>query len=278
METAEALLKGIGIGAAGVAGIGAIIASIGFLVKNWVIKAISYQYDTKLENLKSELRLSQETFLENIRADRAGRESIRAATLANFSAAQQAAYKRRIEAVEVLWKAVLQSRTVTPEMAYIYTVDAIGYKEEFFGPNLKNPLKSIDYVKAIGSSQSNSDQVTEVRPFIGEELYSLFSVFSAILGRSLSITCHSYQQGKLQLWFEEHETIELLKRVLTEDEWNEFSKKKRCHLQWFCQRLESKISIAIARLLSGEESATATAEYTSKLIDQASALSSTADA
>ena len=278
METAEALLKGIGIGAVGVAGIGAIIAGIGFLVKNWGIKAISYQYDTKLENLKSELRLSQETFLENIRADRAGRESIRAATLANFSAAQQAAYKRRIEAVEVLWKAVLQSRTVTPEMAYIYTVDAIGYKEEFFGPNLKNPLKSIDYVKAIGSSQSNSDQVTEVRPFIGEELYSLFSVFSAILGRSLSITCHSYQQGKLQLWFEEHETIELLKQVLTEDEWDEFSKKKNCQLQWFCQRLESKISVAIARLLSGEESATATAEYTSKLIDQASALSSSADA
>ena len=275
METTVALLKGIGIGAAVMAGIG---AGIGFLVKNWVIKAISYQYDTKLENLKSELRLSQETFLENMRADRANRESIRAATLANFSVAQQTAYKRRIEAVDVLWKAVLQSRTATPEMAYIYLVDVIGYKEEFFGSNLKDPLKSIDYVKAFKSSQSNFDQVEKERPFISEELYSLFSVFRAILVRSLTTTCHSYQQGKLQLWFREHGTIELLKQVLTEDEWDEFSKKKSCQLQWFCQRLESKISVAIARLLSGEESATATTEYTSKLIDQASALSSPTDA
>ena len=271
METTVALLKGIGIGAA-------VMAGIGFLVKNWVIKAISYQYDTKLESLKSELRLSQETFLENIREDRANRESIRAVTLANFSAAQQTAYTRRIEAVDVLWKAVLQSRTAPPEMAYIYVVDMIGYKEEFWGPNLKDPLKSINYVEALKSSRSNFDQVEKERPFISEELYSLFFVFRAILVRSLSTTCHSYQQGKLQLWFREHGTIELLKQVLTEDEWDEFSKKKSCQLQWFCQRLESKISVAIARLLSGEESATATAEYTSKLIDQASALSSLADA
>ena len=271
METTVALLKGIGIGAA-------VMAGIGFLVKNWVIKAISYQYDTKLENLKSELRLSQETFLENIRADRANRESIRAVTLANFSAAQQTAYKRRIEAVDVLWKAVLQSRTATPEMAYIHIVDMIGYKEELFGSNLKDPLKSINYVEALKSSRSNFDQVEKERPFISEELYSLFFVFRAILGRSLSTTCHSYQQGKLQLWFREHGTIELLKQVLTEDEWDEFSKKKSSQLQWFCQRLESKISVAIARLLSGEESATATAEYTSKLIDQASALSSPTEA
>ena len=196
METAEALLKGIGIGVVGVAGIGAVIAGIGFLVKNWVIKAISYQYDTKLENLKSELRLSQETFLENIRADRANRESIRASTLANFSAAQQAAYKRRIEAVDVLWKAVLQSRTETPEMAYIYIVDAIGYKEEFFGPNLKDPLKSIDYVKALGSSQSNSDQVTEVRPFIGEELYSLFFVLPSNFGKIFEYYMSQLSTGK----------------------------------------------------------------------------------
>lgn len=270
MET----IVGIGIGAVVTAGIG----FIGFLVRNWVTKAVSYQYDTKLENLKSELRLSQEAFLEKLRADRASREAIRIATLGNFSAAQQAAYKKRIEAVDVLWKAVRQLGTAIPEMAYIYAIDTIGYKEELFGSKLKGPLKSIDYLKALGPSQSNFNQVAEVRPFISEELYSLFFVFQAIRGRSLSTTCHSYQQGKLQLWFEEYETIELLKRVLTEDEWEVFSKKKSCQLQWFCQLLETKISVAIARFLSGEESATVTAEYTSKLIDQASALNSPTDA
>src|SRR5258708_7052184 len=87
--------------------IGLAIAAAVFIAKAVVEKGIQHQFNGALEELKSELRLQEEKLKATITAEQDHIRSLQQLVLSGMSNRNQALDKRRLEAIERLWKGIV---------------------------------------------------------------------------------------------------------------------------------------------------------------------------
>jgi hypothetical protein len=228
-------------------------AALTFLLRHWILErlkaAISFEYQQKIEAL----RLEHNQLLEQIREARAEREALRSTILSSLTSTQAGILGRRLQAIEVLWKSVLELGSVVDPL--IFTIDMVGYQPEKFGRALHDWLKSVNTLELSKAMRTVRERVFELRPFVGERLYALFFGLQVAYGRATLETVYSYQQGRFRKWYEDAEVRQLFKVALTDDEFQKFYSLKSQNLDWFRRTLEEKIILEISTVLSGQSTA-----------------------
>lgn len=137
-----------------------------------MVKKLAHSgFEEDLAKLKEEFRAEAESVIEQIRAGNRARENLQSLVMSNFSASHEIAQERRLDAVGIAWVAIQKYRESIPW--YIWAVDAVGYKEKYFGPNLIPLLKKGDYLSALAPTREIDEPVTSQRPFLGDDLFTL---------------------------------------------------------------------------------------------------------
>jgi len=94
-------------------------------VKAWIEKGIQHDFDQQIEKVRSELRKQEETFKSELRSKEHEITTLRDIVLSGRANRQALVDKRRIEAVERLWKAV---HALAPYKGIAGTMAAVNFE------------------------------------------------------------------------------------------------------------------------------------------------------
>jgi hypothetical protein len=152
------------------------------LISTRLTKSVQHEFDHKLEELRTTLRNSEESFKADLRSKEAEIILLRSSAISGLSSRQAALDKRRIEAVEQLWAAVTalaSARSVSNIMASIRFEEALKVAAD-------NP-KARDVFAAFGGGFDKEKMDTcyreaeKARPFLSPIAWALFSAYQAIV-------------------------------------------------------------------------------------------------
>lgn len=243
-----------------------------FLFKNIVLqrikKAISHEYDSKLEDLK----LSNQKILEDVKSNQAEQESYRNMMLSLLSTANSSTQEKRISGIDLLWKEIQHLKSTIPY--YISLLDIFNNDLNIL-KNIKNELDHADLLSVINPMLELSKKVNDYRPFLGDALFSLYQATYSIICMSITTTMSSYKEGNLKNWYEEKEITEYIKVVLSEEERTTFISLKKEKLNWIIRLLESKIIASIQNELAGQPAAELALRNAQKIIEASPLLDKT---
>jgi hypothetical protein len=102
-------------------GISAVVATaVGFAVKASIEKGIQHRLDVALESVRSDFRRDEDKLKSAMAADQARMDALQRTVLSGLSSRNQELDKRRLQAIEKLWRAVVDMqplRTIIAEAA-----------------------------------------------------------------------------------------------------------------------------------------------------------------
>lgn len=214
----------------------------------WLKKYVSHFFDMQREKYKADRQ-----------EDKAQLSSLFSTMMGDFSIIQQETHKKRIEAVETLWKETLALDDFCEGYKFIYGLEVILTFEEMSNQNeFINFIKNFDYKKVWSNMP---DTVKEIWPFINNDTYLLYYYYRSLIGRVVFLTCTSVQNGQLQDWSKDKGIHEILKHILTEEEVAHVLNQKMGKLYWCSSFVWRKMLDNITKILAGEESAVASEGY-----------------
>ena len=156
--------------------------------------------------------------------------------------------KWRIEAADKLWRAVLEIKEASSGPVFVLQIlDPGEYQRILTHDNLRACVQ--DGREARGS-RILSSTVNEVRPFIGEELYSLVIRYRGFLGRACHLLETGVDEGHIPIWYEDDLLREHLRAAMSPDEFSQFENVSSIdRFAWASDLLEAKIVGRIQKIL-----------------------------
>lgn len=149
------------------------------LITTRLTKSVQHEFDEKLETLRSNLRKNEESFRTELKAKDTQIELLRNGAISGLASRQAALDKRRIEAVDQLWSAVVALAPAKSVSAWMATIKfEAATKEAAKNPQLRQIFEAMgggNYIKKFGDINAS-----KVRPFISEMSWAIFSAYEAI--------------------------------------------------------------------------------------------------
>lgn len=153
------------------------VGFVAYLLKNWILvrltKSIQHEYDTKLADINSELRKT-----ENEIGD------VRKAAISNAMISQGAIDKRRLEAIDHIWQGFMDSKKNIIGVTVLATL------------NIQEVSKSIDqgkvklFIDTISKSINlNPKEIygeptklaQSARPWVGPKIWTIYTAYNSVI-------------------------------------------------------------------------------------------------
>jgi hypothetical protein len=215
------------------------------------------EYDRDLARLNSELATTR---------------GLLQTSLNSASQARQAAQERILRAVETLWATMVELRDQVYPVLFIYEV----LLPEEYPKALSNPssvgLAKVDTNEFSRQNLKIGKKPEWVRPFLGEDLWTPYWAYRAVVGRLCLKVLEGRDKGEIPPWeFDadgerDEYTIKLLRLVLSEEEINLIPPSIAVPdvLMGLCER---RILLEMERRISGRHIAEASIEEGQRLRD-----------
>jgi hypothetical protein len=232
-----------------------------FLARNWfkarIEKGVQHHFDVQIEDVRTELRKSEERFKSELRDNEAEIATLRNTVLAGSASRQALLDKRRFEAVEKVWTAVndlAQLKYISSTMA-ILNFKAIA--KEATDPRTQR------FLSIIGAGAPGLDKIKNVardeRPFLPELAWAYFNAYTTILYASLGrykVLSAGVDEPEKYLSFDALQKI--LKAALPHHtNWIDENDPGAYH--YLLDEIESNILTELRKILEGKEADQATA-------------------
>lgn len=150
------------------------------LISARLTNSVRHEYDEKIENLRTSLRQSEESFKAELKAKESQIDALRSGALSGIVNRQVALYQRQLLAVEQLWAAIISlgpAKAISSWMAVIkFEVVAAEAAKD---PRLRELFKTLDSgidTKALGVSEA-----AKCRPFVSPLAWAYYSAYQSIV-------------------------------------------------------------------------------------------------
>ena len=142
--------------------------------------SVQHEFNRDLEKMRTDLRNSEELFKSDLRARDAQLELLRTGMLSGIANRQAALDKRRIEAVEQLWSAVVELTTAKFVSAMLSNINyEAALKESSMNSELRKMFDS--FPSGLDPKTVECAQAYKARPFVSEIAWAIFFAYQAIL-------------------------------------------------------------------------------------------------
>ena len=121
-----------------------------------------------------------------------------------------------------------------------------------------------------------SQRIEQERPFLGEELYALFFVYRAIIGRICFLLERDVAKGYVKSWFQDDGIRQLLRLVLASEQVKEFEELTFVHVNWMTNAIEGRILSELRSVIVGTQSVDDGLEQASRILEAVQAVESQA--
>ncbi|HTR35027.1 MAG TPA: hypothetical protein VMH80_03945 [Bryobacteraceae bacterium] len=225
-----------------------------WLFKEWLTTrlrtSIQHEYDRKLETFKTELKTLQELSVLDIKTAVAREAAFHAAAHNAFAEGQKASMERKLGAVDRLWNSVLQLRAALPPvLTFIDVLTVDEYRGAKDHPTFQALTADLSEQKIAALSAHG---VEEVRPYIGEYVWSVFFCYQAILLRILFLLHLGRTDAEKIEWHKDKGTRSLVEAILNKQELQVFDQTQFGKVTWLQRNLEAKILSSAQKVISGE--------------------------
>jgi hypothetical protein len=159
-----------------------VVPTLIFIARHWLIAwvsgAVQHNFDRQIEEVRADLRKSEERYKSELRGKEAEIAALRDNVLAGSTSRQALLDKRRFEAVEKVWTSVndlAQLKTVSATLA------AMNYKaiiENRSDPKIDEYLSTLT---SISAKLELKDAARDERPFVSELAWGYFTAYKWIL-------------------------------------------------------------------------------------------------
>lgn len=215
-------------------------------------KSVQHSYDARLESLKGEIRQSEERLKSELRNNESEIAALRDGALGGRASRLAMLDKRRLEAVERLWRAVTE---LAPLKGLAATLGVIKFEES--AKLAARNANAREMFKAMGSAALEQERPGEAgaleRPFVSPLSWALFSAYRTVL-------VHAWAKIKiLTVGADEPEkifTYEPMRKMLTEaipDKSAFILTADPAHFHMLLDELEVAILSELGRMMDGEE-------------------------
>ena len=150
------------------------------LIATRLAKSVEHEFNEKMEKIRSDFRTSEETLKGELRARESEILALRNGVLSALSARQVALDKRRLEAVDELWSAVVAlapAKTISLMMS-VFNFEAAANETAV-------NEKARQLFEILGSSfdpkSLKGTDASKSRPFVSPMVWALYSAYSAIV-------------------------------------------------------------------------------------------------
>lgn len=230
-----------------------LVLAIGWFCRTWIserLKAsVKHEYDDRLEQLRAELQSQGNTNLALLKSeiDRQA-DKLRIAS-SSFTEVQKATIPKRIEAIELLWLAVLESRRLMPSA--IVTTDVLTKSEllgVYSGP-LGAELREVEF----GIVSKFFAGIEGHRPFLGEVIWAQYAGLHGILARIIYLFREGRRAPEKLIWYEDDNIRRMIRALLGDSLAEQFKALSHSRIQWLNGQFDRQLLRTLEQLLSGQE-------------------------
>lgn len=229
---------------------------VGWLLRNWIstrlAKSVGFEFDRKLELLKAEHRASEEWLRADLRAKEAEIAALRAGAMTALSNRQIAIDKRRLDAIDQLWAAVLslsKARGVSLMMSTL-KFEAVAERAET-DPKMREFLKTIGGGFDIKTDLSMGD-ASKARPFVSPLAWAIFIAVVSIVANGV-IRWHIAQGGLGAKDFSDHSALAKMIKVALPEYSSYIDAQGVSGFHFLVEKLELKLLEEFQVMMSGAE-------------------------
>lgn len=255
------------------AGLSAILLAVfGWLLRNWVaerVKAsIKHEYDDRLETLKAELKLQGDGQLATLKAEMDRQADKLRIASASFAEMQKATITRKIQAVDDLWQRIISARQSLPGiLALLDRVNFSTLSEEALA-NVTRAADTLDSEKAVSIVNDLFGDLQRHRPFLGEPIWTMFSIYQSIMCRVIYLVALDPENPNRLTWYLDEEAQRLIKLGFGEAVLAEMENLTIGRLNWLRERFERSMLEVVNKLLTGQEFGAEALAHASHISDE----------
>ena len=142
--------------------------------------SVQHEFNQKIENLKSSLRESEESFKSELRLKETQIEALRSGALSGLASRQAVLDERRILAVDQIWSAVQRlapAKSISATIAILKFEEALklSANKKVSREMFKTLSGKIDYQKVKDTKEAET-----ARPFLSDMAWALYSAYQSI--------------------------------------------------------------------------------------------------
>ena len=226
-----------------------------FVGRNWlkarIERGVQYNFDQKLELMRSDLRASEERLKSELRNRETELSSLRNALLNGSAGRQSMLDKRRFEAVEKIWTAVndlARLKTLSSMMAMLNV--------EEVAKDIRNP-KMKQFLSVIGAGAPDYQELKNVardeQPFVPELAWAYFRSYTSVLYSNLVIF-KMLESGvdEPTKYLKRDANKEILKAALPhQGQWIDSTEPQMYH--YLLDELEGSLLVELRKILDGAD-------------------------
>lgn len=221
------------------------------------------QSDKELEELKAELKSKSEIDLEHLKFDFSKSLNGLSSTIATASANFSFANEKRLEAIEVLWKATLELREFQSTTSFLYSVLTKKELEELMSRNENHgnffsTMKSLNEEALSNNIAINRKSIEPLRPFLTVSIWSYYLLYSIFIGRTYFLLFKSWKNEKLSYWMDDKALLNVFEEFLSKEERQYIFPERENSYNNVLNYIESKITEEINKFMSGKLAAETT--------------------
>lgn len=149
------------------------------LIATRLAKSVQHEFDNKLEEVRSELRKSEQAFQADLRSKETQIAALRSGALSALASRQAALDRRRLQAVDELWSAVTSLAKLKYASMVMGTVD-FDKASELVAKNSNVQEIFKVFAGPIEPLQLAND-APKARPFVTQIAWALFSAYQSII-------------------------------------------------------------------------------------------------
>ena len=227
-----------------------------YLGRSWVgeriARSIGHGFDVKLEQFKNEISETTEQRIE-----------LQSAANAVMLTTHQVTAEWRIKAVDDLWREVLRVRDATANpLTMLDILLPSEYQRFVTDSDFRNSIPKLgDNMHILNSS------IEHVRPLVGDNLFNMFFLYRATLGRIWALLEKGIREGHVKPWFKDKSIRWNLRQILSAEQMGVFESRTEMHLIWTRSQMEDRILAALREILVGTQAATVGMEQASRIRD-----------
>jgi hypothetical protein len=234
------------------------------LLGGWSVISIAviYYFSNRIaDRLNIKWKESADINISKLQGEIAKNNSTLNSVLALYGSNHHQAQDRRILAIEVLWKNLIEYKNIVPDVTHLlfnYLTEKeiedfwIRETDNSLHHAHKKQLMSLDFDARISNSFDFIKLIELERPFIGERIWFHFDIYKIFLGRITYLMQVGTQDKKFEHWQKDKHLKQLLSDTLSSKEVDYIYSLEVNSLKSTSILLEGKLIQEIDKTLSGE--------------------------
>lgn len=256
----------------------AVLAGILWVSRQWIsarlTASIKHNYDEKIEKIRSEHHLSEESFRADLRTKEAQISTLLSTAMAGLTNRQAALDKRRLEAVDQLWRAF----TALAPLKWNSSMMAAIKFEAALSEAAKNPQarKMFETLSpTVDVTTINTKEADEARPYLSDLAWAFYSAYIAILTFA-TMQLKLLTSGLDKPNFLDESSVEKLIKVALPHQQNYVAKYGSAAYHHLLDELESKLLEELRKILQGSESSRENVQQAANILEESKRVMKTA--